>query len=119
MMSMRYRLMLLSALLALSGCKTDQKSQSFAPVVGVVHVKTKDLRLESESAGKIYGAHDVQVRAQVSGILKERRFTEGQYVAEGDSLFLIDPQCYQAAVNAAEGDLAQAQSEKKTYRTRV
>ena len=110
---MTYRFLLVSMLLALGGCKDDSQKQGFAPVVGVVHVKTKDIPLEFEAAGKVYGAHDIQIRAQVSGILKERRFEEGQYVNEGDSLFLIDPQVYQAALNAAEGDLAQAQSERK------
>lgn len=113
MINMKYRLLLLAVPLLLNGCKEDQNKQNFAPVVGAVHVVTKSVPLEFEAAGKIYGAHDIQIRAQVSGILKERRFKEGQFVREGESLFLIDPQTYQAAVNAAEGDLAQAQSERK------
>lgn len=98
--------------LMLTSCK-EEKKPVFAPVVGVVRVKTKSIPLEFESAGKIYGALDIQVRAQVGGILKERRFVEGQYVNKGESLFLIDPLPYQAALSRAEGNLAQAESEQR------
>ena len=101
-------------ILSLSGCKKEQPKQaSYSPVVGVIDVKNESIPLEFEAAGKIYGFLDIQVRAQVSGILKERRFTEGQFVKKGESLFLIDPKPYEAALNRAEGALAQAESEKR------
>lgn len=101
------------SLLILSGCNKEEKKQNFTPVVGVIHVNEESVPLEFESAGKIYGALDIQVRAQVNGILKERRFIEGQYIKKGESLFLIDPAPYQAAVNRAEGNVAQAESEQR------
>ena len=101
-------------ILSLSGCKKEQSKQaSYSPVVGVVEVKNESVPLEFEAAGKIYGFLDIQVRAQVNGILKERRFTEGQFVKKGESLFLIDPKPYEAALGRAEGALAQAESEKR------
>lgn len=103
---------LFTFVLMLTSCK-EEKKPAFAPVVGVVRVKTESIPLEFESAGKIYGALDIQVRAQVGGILKERRFVEGQYVNKGESLFLIDPLPYQAALSRAEGNLAQAESEQR------
>lgn len=98
--------------LFLSGCKED-KNKAFAPVVGVTHVKKETIPLDIEAAGKVYGSLDVQIRAQIGGILKERKFKEGQYINKGESLFLIDPVPYQNVLSRMEGMLAQANTEIK------
>lgn len=107
-----FRRLFVLAFFVLCGCKEEQVHK-VVPTVGVIHVKSSSVPLEFEAAGKIYGSLDIQVRAQVSGILKERRFKEGEFVTKGQSLFLIDPQPYIASYQAAEGDLAQAESEKR------
>jgi len=50
------------------------------------------------------------VRPQVSGIVKARRFVEGMQVKEGQVLYEIDPSLYQAAYDQAQADLANAQA---------
>lgn len=97
----------------LGGCKDEKKNNNFAPVVGVTHVHKESVPLTIEAAGKVSGSLDIQIRAQVGGILCERKFKEGQYVKKGESLFLIDPVPYKTVLNRMEGALAQSQSDYK------
>lgn len=48
-----------------------------------------------------------EIRPQISGIIKKRLFTEGQMVKEGDILYEIEPETYQAAYNQALANLSQ------------
>lgn len=83
------------------------------PVVGISIAKLDDVPVTIESPAKIYGSVETEVRAQVSGILKSRTFTEGEYVEEGTILFTIDKERYQSDYNRAKGAMSQAESELK------
>src|SRR5689334_18796322 len=48
-----------------------------------------------EAVGTVEPEQSVQVRAQVSGVLKSVQFKEGDNVRAGQVLFLIDPATYQ------------------------
>lgn len=102
-----------SVVLSLSGCKekNPQVQQAPAPAVGVFNAVKKDVPFHIEVPSKITGSLEIQVRAQVGGILKSRTFAEGQYIHQGEKLFEIDPEQYQAALTRAKGALAQADSE--------
>jgi membrane fusion protein (multidrug efflux system) len=81
-----------------------------APEVVVETVKAESLPLELEYAARTAGFREVQVRAQVSGILQERTYLEGSRVDKGQVMFRIDPRTYQAALSRAKGALAQEQA---------
>ena len=81
-----------------------------APEVLVETVKAESLPLELEYAARTAGFREVQVRAQVSGILQERTYLEGSSVKKGQVMFRIDPRTYQAALSRAKGALAQEQA---------
>ncbi len=100
-----------STLLVLCGCKDKKQQQMPLQLVGGAQVVKKNVPFNLEVPAKISGSLEVQVRAQVSGILKSRTYQEGQYVEQGTPLFEIDPEPYKAALTRAEGNLAQAQSE--------
>ena len=100
-------------LLILSGCKEKKPVQMAAPVVGVVRVAKQNIPLNIEVPAKITGSLEIQVRAQVGGILKSRNFREGEFVHQGSKLFEIDEAPYRAALTRAQGNLAQAESELK------
>lgn len=104
---------ILPVILSLSGCKEkkEEVQQAQAPAVGVTRVVRRDVPFQLEVPAKITGSLEIQVRAQVSGILKSRTFAEGQYIHQGEKLFEIDPEQYQAALTRAKGSLAQADSE--------
>src|SRR5690606_14261739 len=81
-----------------------------APEVVVETVKIAPFPLQVESSARTAGFLEVQVRAQVSGILQERTYLEGSQVTKGQVMFRIDPRTYQAALGQAKGALAQEQA---------
>ena len=93
---------------ALQAAETTQ--QMPPPEVVVETVKVESLPLQFEYPARTAGYREVQVRAQVSGILQERTYQEGSQVKQGQVLFRIDPRPYQAALARAKGALAQEQA---------
>jgi membrane fusion protein, multidrug efflux system len=79
-----------------------------APQVGVVVVKARAVPLIFTYTGRVAGFRDVEIRAQVSGILLKRAFSEGARVKEGELLFRIDPAPYEVALDRSKAQLAQA-----------
>ena len=75
------------------------------PVIEAEKVKTQNVELYGEYAGKIRAQQYVEVRARVEGYLEEMHFTEGTYVKKGDVLFIIDPKLYRAKVEKAKAQL--------------
>jgi multidrug efflux system membrane fusion protein len=62
-----------------------------------------------EAVGTVEPEHSVQIRAQVSGVLKSVEFKEGDRVKTGQILFQIDPATYEAQYKQA---LAQLERDK-------
>jgi len=80
------------------------------PEVGVVTLHKGDVPITLAYAGRVAGYRTVEVRPQVSGVIMKREFTEGDRVKQGDVLFRIDPRPYQAALDRAAAQLAQARA---------
>ncbi|WXL26755.1 efflux RND transporter periplasmic adaptor subunit [Ectopseudomonas mendocina] len=80
------------------------------PEVVVEMVRSSLLPLEYEYSARTAGYREVQLRAQVSGILQERTYLEGSRVSKGQVMFRIDPRTYEAALSRAKGALAQEQA---------
>jgi len=89
-------------------------------------VATKDVTMNTKYSATIRGRQDIDVYPQVSGTLQRLCVTEGQKVAKGQTLFIIDQVPFQAALNtavaaqkAANASLATAQltydSKKKLF----
>jgi len=63
-----------------------------APVeVNVVQVQQHDVPIYSEWIGTTDGMVNADIRAQVSGYLLRKAYTEGAFVRQGQLLFEIDP----------------------------
>ncbi len=84
------------------------------PEVGVVVLHPESVTLTAELAGRTAPFVISEVRPQVNGIIKARRFKEGANVKVGDVLYEIDPATYQAAVDVAKAQLANAEANLKT-----
>lgn len=109
---------ILIGLCAFSACKKHEAPAPAAPLVSAVKVIQQDLPWHIEYPAQVVGSLEVQIRAQVGGILQDRFYNEGEFVKEGDLLFQIDDSEYKVALEKAQGSLAQAQAEeKRTYRT--
>src|SRR5271170_6694125 len=83
---------------------------SGASPVEVVNVEQKDVPIFGEWIGTLDGLSNADVRAQVTGYLLRQGYQEGAFVKKGQLLFEIDPRPFQAALDQAEGQLAQAKA---------
>jgi membrane fusion protein (multidrug efflux system) len=89
------------------------------PEVAVFTVQPSRAVLSAELPGRTVPYLVAEIRPQVNGILRERRFEEGANVKAGDLLYQIDPTPYQAAFNQAQAALAVAEAGLPAMRTRV
>ena len=95
-----------------SGAKPDSPLD-----VEVVQVEQKDVPIFGEWIGTLDGFTNADVRAQVTGYLLKQGYQEGafvrkgQLVNQGDLLAEIDPRPFQAALDQAQGQLAQAKAQ--------
>ena len=80
------------------------------PDVEVAPVQKEDVPIYGDWIGTLDGLVNADVRAQVSGYLLKQGYQEGAFVRHGQLLFQIDPRPFQAALDQAEGQLAQAKA---------
>ena len=78
--------------------------------VEVVQVEQKDVPIYGDWIGTLDGFTNADVRAQVSGYILRQGYQEGAFVKQGQLLFEIDPRPFQAALDQAAGQLAQAKA---------
>src|SRR6266436_4976099 len=78
------------------------------PDVAVAQVEQKDVPIYGEWIGTLDGFVNADVRGQVTGYLLRQDYQEGALVSKDQLLFEIDPRPFQAALDQAEGQLAQA-----------
>lgn len=111
---------LLSAI-ALAGCGENQADAPRRPAteVGFITVQPQPLVLQSELAGRTTPYLVSDVRPQVSGIIKSRRFEEGSSVKAGQVLYEIDPAPYEAAAAEAKAGLANAKASVEATRLKA
>ena len=75
------------------------------PVV-TAQVRQHDEPIVLSGLGTVEALNTASIQSQVTGVLEEVHFTEGQTVKRGDILVKIDPRIYQAALRQAQGQLA-------------
>lgn len=80
------------------------------PLVTVKTIKPEKVRIWSEFSGRLQAVDAAEIRPEVSGRIIEVRFEDGQLVKAGDTLFVIDPRPYEAAVSRAEARVATAKA---------
>lgn len=78
------------------------------PEVGVVTLTTESAALTNELPGRIAALETADVRPQITGVIRQRLFTEGSYVKAGQLLYEIEDSPYRAALAQAKGSLAVA-----------
>lgn len=92
---------------------SDNKNNSGSypiPEVAIIKAAPTNIELTNKYSGKIVGSKEVEVRAQVGGILVKKIYTEGQAVKKGDILFKIDPEPYEAKLSQAKSTLKEAKA---------
>jgi membrane fusion protein, multidrug efflux system len=104
-------------LLSSLGCGKSEQPQARPPEVEVVQVEQKDVPIWNEWVGTLEGLVNAQIKPQVTGYLLRQTYQEGSFVRKGQLLFEIDPRTFQASLDQAkaqranaEGQLAQAEA---------
>ena len=100
------------ALALLPGCKQEAGSAPApqVPEVGIVVAAAQDVPDEPEFIGQAESSRPVEIRSQVTGILKQWFFKEGRDVKKGDRLYQIDPVPFHAAMLSAKAKVAQSEA---------
>ncbi len=80
------------------------------PDVEIVQVEQRDVPIFGEWIGTLDGLTNADVRAQVTGYLLRQGYREGAFVKKDQLLFEIDPRPFRAALDQAQGQLAQAEA---------
>jgi membrane fusion protein (multidrug efflux system) len=103
----------LTLLVLLSACGPKEvKKPNRVPEVGFVVMKAETVPLVIELAGRTSAYEAADVRPQVNGLIKERRFIEGGLVKKGQTLYEIDPSLYKVAVAQAQAAVKSAEATK-------
>ncbi|MDC4226893.1 MAG: biotin/lipoyl-binding protein [Candidatus Manganitrophus sp.] len=120
-LGMRLFALLVFLAVGLQGCGNEATSAAPPPVpeVSVVTVSTETIPDEPEFIGQAESSRPVEIRSQVTGIVKERFFPEGREVKKGDRLYQIDPIPFQAAFSSANARVAQAEARLKQARQNI
>jgi membrane fusion protein, multidrug efflux system len=104
-----------AALLSSSlGCSNSNVRASIGPPPAKVEVAPtiqKDVSIQGEWVGTLEGYVNAQISPQVSGYLIRQDYREGALVKKGQVLFEIDPRPFQAVLDQAKAQLAQAQAQ--------
>ena len=87
-----------------------RKMAAMPKTVQTIKPEMKEIYYESTSAGRLDAKYTVDVLARINGWLKERYFNEGAKISKGQTLFLIEPDEYQIAVNNAAANVRQTQA---------
>jgi RND family efflux transporter MFP subunit len=94
------------------GCgKTNAAPAIPGPEVEVASVVQKDVPIVSEWVATLDGFVNAQIQPQVTGYIIRQTYKEGSFVHKGQILFHIDPRPFQAVLDQANAQVAQAQAQ--------
>lgn len=104
---------------AIGGHGSQQQGAPPAPPVTVAAAVGRPVTDYDEFTGHLESVDMVDVRPRVSGYVERVAFTEGAMVHKGDVLFVIDQRPYEADVEKAKADLAQAETRRTLAQSEV
>lgn len=105
-------------LVGLAGLAACQQKQAFQPppppTVTVAVPLQQPVQDALEFNGQSFASRSVDLVARVAGFLREVKFSDGEDVKEGQALFVIEPDQYQAQLDLAKATVAQHQAQLKS-----
>ncbi|WP_169779374.1 efflux RND transporter periplasmic adaptor subunit [Campylobacter curvus] len=113
-----------------TGCLDDlnifkkEKAQAAASAMPPAHVdvvvaKKGDYPMSFNYPARIQSEQDVIIKPKVSGTLLKQNFKAGDTVKEGQVLFVIDPEKYQATYESSKASIAQAEANLKNAKNEM
>ncbi len=114
-------LALAASVLSLAGCSKESPAKQQTPKGGngpavpvtIAAVEQKTTSVVRKVFGSVEAYANVEIKAQVTGVLMDVHFTEGQMVKKDDLLLSIDPRQPQAALKMAQANLEKDQAQLK------
>ena len=105
-------IVLIVPMLALAGCGRSHAAIKLPDTEVLVAAPVqKDVPVHSEWVATLEGYDNAEIRPQVSGYIVSQDYKEGAVVRKGQVLFEVDPRLFQAALDRAKGELAQAEAQ--------
>jgi len=96
----------------LLGCQSQKAAGPLPPAeVEVVSVIQRDVPIYGEWVATLDGYVNAQIQPQVTGYIVDQTYKEGSFVRKGQILFQIDTRPFQALLDQAKAQLAQAQAQ--------
>jgi membrane fusion protein (multidrug efflux system) len=94
--------------LPLAGCKKEAPAPAAGPLqVTALTVEPRDTPVQFEFVAQTQSSREVQIQARVDGFLDRRMYREGEMVHAGQPMFQMDRKPFEAALQTAQGQLAQ------------
>jgi membrane fusion protein (multidrug efflux system) len=116
------KLSLIGVVLCLATLASCDRAHKDAPAalhdVSILRAHAQDVEVVENAPARTNAFRIAEIRPQVSGVILKRMFEEGSDVHEGQQLYQIDPSMYQAALERAQGTLAQQQAALVTAEAR-
>jgi len=93
-------------------CSNGKAAPPPPPVtVAVVDVLRQDVPVRTQWVATLDGYVNARIQPQVTGYLVKQNYVEGSFVKKGEVLFEIDPRPFQAVLDQARGQKAQAEAQ--------
>ena len=108
----------LALCLALVACDSEKKAQQGAMhlPVAIFDVVARDEPWPAEYQAQASGSRAVEVRARVEAIIEKRLYEEGDYVEQGQLLFQLERDHYEALMQQAQAQFTNAEREWRRVR---
>ncbi|QFY43471.1 efflux RND transporter periplasmic adaptor subunit [Candidatus Methylospira mobilis] len=109
----RGKVPVIAALLIVAGLGACKKAETPAPLLDIpfITVEPADVPIEKVWVATVDGLVNAEIRSQVTGYLVKRNYLEGSLVKKGQVLFEVDARPFQAALDEAKAQLAQAEAQ--------
>jgi len=104
--------LLIATVSSAAGCgRTNAAPTVPDPEVEVAKIVQRDVPIVSEWVATLDGYVNAQIQPLVTGYIIRQMYKEGSFVRKGQVLFQIDPRPFQALLDQADAQLAQAQAQ--------
>ena len=101
----------ITSTLFMAACGQTAPGAMPPPTVSVFTVQQKDVPIFGDWVATLEGFTSAQIQPEVTGYLIKQDYREGSFVHKNDVLFEIDPRPFQAVLDQAKGQLAQANAQ--------
>jgi multidrug efflux system membrane fusion protein len=91
------------------------RSREAVPILAAT-AQQKVVPVQIRAVGNVEAYATVSIKSQVTGVLNQAHFKEGQDVKKGQLLFTIDPRPFEAALKQAEATLARDFAQVQNWR---